>query len=433
MTGTSDDAVAVPVRVPGSKSITNRTLVLAAMARGTSRLRDPLRSDDTVAFAAALRAMGYGVREGQSGSYVDGGGVGADIAAGGEDVRVWCADAGTAARFLPPLAALLPGRYTFDGSDQLRARPVGPLVAALTALGVAVEPADARALPFTVCGSPGLAGGDVDIESTRSSQFASGLLMAGPLLRDGLRLRVGAHVSRPYLDMTVALMRRFGADVAPTGDDVYQVAPTGYVATNIAVEPDASTASYFFAAAAVTGRAVTVDGLGSASLQGDVRFVQVLAAMGARVEQTATRTTVTGTGPLRGGVFDMNDISDTFMTLACVAPYASGPVEVTGIGHARLKESDRIEAVAANLRRCGVRVEVGADWLRVHPSTPTAATIDCHRDHRIAMSFSVLALRTPGIVLDDPACVSKTFPEFHEALADLCARWGVRSSGPDRT
>ncbi|MFJ3928322.1 3-phosphoshikimate 1-carboxyvinyltransferase [Streptomyces sp. NPDC090022] len=405
-------------RVPGSKSITNRALLLAAAAPGRSRLSAPLVSDDTLAFRTALTALGSGVTD-------DGGdgGAGAWTVTGtgagpARPADVWCADAGTAARFLPPFAATGHAPVRFDGSDQLRARPLEPLLAALTGLGADVRGAG---LPFTVAGR-GLAGGRVRLDSGLSSQYLSGLLMAAPLMAGPLTVDVPRLVSRPYLDMTLALMRRFGADVEEHGSTV-TVRPGGYTATDLTVEPDASTASYVFAAAAVTGRTVRVAGLGTGSLQGDTAFVEVLRRAGAEVTVTPDWTQVTGTGALRGGFgVDMGDISDTFMTFAAIAPLADAPVTITGIGHARLKESDRIAAVAENLALLGIRTEVGPDRITVHPGTPVAgAVLGCRRDHRIAMSFSVLGLRVPGIVLDDPACVGKTFPGFHEELARLFA------------
>ncbi|WP_328304604.1 3-phosphoshikimate 1-carboxyvinyltransferase (plasmid) [Streptomyces sp. NBC_00435] len=411
-------------RIPGSKSITNRALLLAAAAPGRSRLSAPLISDDTLAFRAALVDLGTGVRDigdsgygyGDGSGYGDGAGEVWEVTGRGTGPagpgRVWCADAGTAARFLPPFAATGRGEIAFDGSDQLRARPLRPLLEALTGLGAKVR---GTGLPFSVT-ARGLAGGRIELDSRLSSQYLSGLLMAAPLMGGPLTVDVPSLVSRPYVDMTLSLMRQFGARVEEKGAAI-TVHPGGYAPTDLAIEPDASTASYFFAAAAVTGRTVRVQGLGATSLQGDTEFVDVLRLAGARVTKTADWTEVTGTGALRGGfAVDMGDISDTFMTMAAIAPLADAPVTITGIAHARLKESDRIAAVAGNLRALGIRVEEGPDRITVHPGAPTPATIDCHRDHRIAMSFSVLGLRAAGITLDDPACVAKTFPGFHEEL-----------------
>ncbi|WP_217562327.1 3-phosphoshikimate 1-carboxyvinyltransferase [Streptomyces sp. GbtcB6] len=403
-------------RVPGSKSLTNRAQLLATAAGGSSTLTAPLMSEDTLAFRRALIQLGAGIEPLPDDSVWRVTGLGRGPQGSG---RIWCADAGTAARFLPPLAATGHGDFVFEGSEQLTARPVAPLAAALRGLGARVRTAAGGTLPLRVAAGR-LDGGRLEVDGGLSSQFLSGLLMAGPLLAGPLRIRVRDLVSRPYIDMTLTLMRHFGAEVAEDAAGEFIVRPTGYRAADLRIEPDASTASYFFAAAAVTGSSVTVDGLGRESLQGDVRFVDVLERTGARVHRGREATTVTGTGVLRGGfVVDMGEISDTFMTLAAIAPLADAPITVRGIGHARLKESDRIEAVARNLRSTGVRTETGPDWITVHPGPTSPARIACHRDHRIAMAFSVLNLRTGNLTLDDPGCVAKTFPGFHEELHRL--------------
>ncbi|MGH7919844.1 MAG: 3-phosphoshikimate 1-carboxyvinyltransferase [Candidatus Dormibacteraceae bacterium] len=408
-------------QIPGSKSLTNRALLCAAGARGRSLLRRPLVSDDTEAFAAGLRELGYGVRvEGRREDQdwvVEGTGAGPQVPA----ENVFCRDAGTAARFLPALAATGRGRYRFDGTDQLRRRPLGPLLGGLQALGAGVvrEGEAGADLPFTLQAT-GLRGGDIVVDAHQSSQYVSGLLLAAPLMQGPLRLRATDLASAPYVEMTLGMMRRFGVEAAGGVGGTITVPTGGYQAREVAIEPDASTASYFFAAAALTGRTVTVPALGTESEQGDLHFVDLLERMGAGVEREPGATTVTGPAALRGGLsFDMNAISDTMMTLAAVAPYAEGPIEITGIGHTRRKESDRVAAMATNLRACGVAVEEGADRLRIHPGRPRAAAIACHRDHRIAMSFAVLGLRAPGIELDDPQCVAKTFPGFFEEFGRL--------------
>ncbi|MFH8241030.1 3-phosphoshikimate 1-carboxyvinyltransferase [Streptomyces sp. NPDC018321] len=418
-------------RIPGSKSLTNRALLLAAAAPGTSRLRAPLVSDDTVAFRTALNGLGARVEADDADQCWTVTGTGRGPVG---PAQVWCADAGTAARFLPPFAATGRGTFVFDGSEQLRARPQKALADALTRLGTHVRVHEGGRLPLHLETS-GLDGGEITLDASMSSQYVSGLLMAAPLTRRGLTLDVRSLVSRPYLDMTLRLMRHFGArfEVDETGGRI-EVRPGGYRAADVVVEPDASTASYVFAAAAVTGRTVTVPGLGADSSQGDLGFVRVLERCGARVTVGAQATTVTGDGRLRGGFdVDMGDVSDTFMTLAAIAPLADAPVTIHGIGHARLKESDRIAAVAANLRACGIRVEDGNDWITVRPGTPGPARIACHRDHRIAMSFAVLALGSGvRLELDDPACVSKTFPGFHAELNRLFPGHSIPASSEER-
>jgi 3-phosphoshikimate 1-carboxyvinyltransferase len=407
----------VVVRVPGSKSVTNRALLLAALAGGVSTLDGALVADDTAAFVSGLRGLGFEVDEDRS--------VAGDPA-GRIPVReasVWCADAGTAARFLLAACAAGNGRYTVDASAQMRRRPMGLLLEALRAQGAAFEPADADSLPVTVLAG-GLAGGVIALPGDVSSQFVSALLMVAPLARVPLTIDVSGLVSRPYVDMTLAMMAQFGVDAEREGYASFRLRPATYQAREYTVEPDASTASYFFAAAAVAPGRVTVPGLRRrGGLQGDVRFLDVLEAMGCRVTEDDVGLTVEGPAcagppaapaPLAGLTVDMTDISDTFMTLAAIAPFASSPVTMTGIANVRLKESDRIAAMEEGLRRVGVRTESGPDHVRVYPGHPRAAALDPHGDHRIAMSFSVLGLRTPGVVIDDPACVRKTCPPFFE-------------------
>jgi 3-phosphoshikimate 1-carboxyvinyltransferase len=409
----------VSVRVPGSKSVTNRALLLAALAEGTSELRGVLGADDTLAFADGLRALGFAVDE-TGGAVWRVGGAGGRIPAAEADV--YCADAGTAARFLLAACAAGTGTYRFDASAQLRRRPLSQLLDALRAQGARTGPSAAEHLPLELRAG-GLSGGALRLPGDTSSQFVSALLMAAPLGRTALELAVDGLVSRPYVDMTIGMMTAFGAAVEQDGHSFFRVAPGAYGARSYEVEPDASTASYFFAAAAVTGGRVRVPGLRRhGALQGDVRFLDVLEAMGCAVADGPDGLTVAGpagTAAPAGLTADMSDISDTFMTLAALAPYATSPVTVTGIANVRLKESDRISAMETNLRALGVRAESGADYLRVFPGTPHGGHVDPHGDHRIAMAFSVLGLRTPGVVIDDPACVRKTCPGFFELWAQV--------------
>jgi 3-phosphoshikimate 1-carboxyvinyltransferase len=402
----------VVVRVPGSKSITNRALLLAALSSGDSLLHGALEADDTLAFADGLRALGIEIERQAEGRVLVRGAAGRLPA---ERATVDCRDAGTAARFLLAACAAADGTYVVDGSAQLRRRPMGPLLRALEELGAAIEPAGATHLPVTLA-AHGLSGGELRLPGDVSSQFVSALLMAAPLAAAPLALLVDGAVSRPYIDMTIGMMDAFGVTVVREGYGRYTIpAPVTYSAREYAVEPDASTASYFFAAAAMTGGRVTVEGLHRQNaLQGDVRFVDVLEAMGASVHDTPAGLRVEGSGALHGLTVDMGDISDTFMTLAAIAPFALSPVTITGIGNVRLKESDRIAAMEQNLREARVEVESGDDCVRVLPGVPRGARIDPRGDHRIAMSFAVLGLRTPGTVVSDPSCVAKTCPRFFE-------------------
>ncbi len=410
------------VDIPGSKSITARALFLAAAAEGTTVLRRPLVSDDTEGFAEGLTALGYRVERGPDSWRIEGSPSGPPV----DTARVYCRDGATTARFLPVLAAAGHGTYHFDASEQMRRRPLGPLTQALRTLGVELHHEGAEGHhPLRVV-ARGVAGGGLVLDAGESSQYLTALLLLGPLTADGLQITVTRLVSAPYVEITLAMMRAFGVHVGreQTPEGVaFHVPPGGYTATDWAVEPDASTASYFFAAAALGGRELTVPGLGKAALQGDLRFVEVLARMGAEVETGEDATTVRGTGRLTGVTVNMRDISDTMPTLAALAPFASGPVRIEDVHNTRVKECDRLEACAQNLRRLGIEVHTGHDWIEIHPGTPRPAEITTYGDHRIVMSFAVTALRTPGISFDDPGCVRKTFPGFHEAYAELRRRW----------
>jgi 3-phosphoshikimate 1-carboxyvinyltransferase len=330
---------------------------------------------------------------------------------------------GTTSRFLLPVVALGRGRYRLDGRAPLRARPMGPVLAGIEALGARVEPHGRPGhLPVTVVAPGGLAGGRVDVPGDASSQYLSGLLLAAPYTPGGLRLRVTTSlVGRPFVDMTADVMAAFGVDVEM--DDAEFTVPAGrYRATDYRVEADASAASYLLAAAAICGGRITVEGLGSQSRQGDARFADLLAAMGADVSRSANATTVAGAGPLRGlGDVDLSDMPDMAQTLAVVAVFADGPTRVRGVGFIRGHETDRIAAVVRELRRCGIDAREEPDGFVVHPGTPQPARVATYEDHRMAMSFALLGLRAPGIEIEDPDCVAKTFPGYWQALDELRA------------
>ncbi|AEW96941.1 3-phosphoshikimate 1-carboxyvinyltransferase [Streptantibioticus cattleyicolor NRRL 8057 = DSM 46488] len=408
------------MEIPGSKSVTARALFLAAAARGTTVLRGPLVSDDSEGFAEGLITLGYQVERGPDAWTITGRPEGPAV----NEADVYCRDGATTARFLPALAAAGHGLFRFDASAQMRRRPLGPLTRALRDLGVDLTHQEEEGHhPLTVRAA-GIKGGQVTLDAGLSSQFLTALLLLAPLTEEGLRITVTDLVSVPYVEITLVMMRRFGVETVREGD-TFVVPPGGYRATDYPVEPDASTASYFLAAAALTGRRVTVPGLGAGSLQGDLRFAEVLRSMGAEVTLTRDSVTVTGAdgGRLRGLTVNMRDISDTVPTLAAIAPFADGPVRIEDVYNTRIKECDRLDACAENLRALGVPVATGRDWIEIRPARPAAARIACRGDHRIAMSFSVTGLRTPGITLDDPGCVKKTFPGFHEALAALRTAW----------
>ena len=407
------------VSVPGSKSLTNRALVCAALARGRSTIDGALVADDTQAMRIALAALGAGMARDSSSGRLLVTGTGGRLRPGPLELDMRLS--GTTSRFLLPVVALGEGEYRIDGAPPLRARPMGPVLDGIRTLGAEVRhEGEPGCLPVTIVAPGGLDGGDVAVAGDTSSQFLSGLLLAAPYARGGVRLRLTtALVSRPYVELTQAVMGAFGVEVGPDLD-----VPAGrYRATTYVVEPDASTACYFLAAAALVGGRVTVQGLGEGTRQGDARLADLLAAMGADVERTATATTVTGTGRLRGlGRVDLADMPDQAQTLAVLAPFADGPTEVTGVGFIRGHETDRIAAVVTELGRLGVAARETDDGFVVEPGTPRPARIATYDDHRMAMSFALVGLRVPGVEIEDPDCVAKTFPGFWAALDGLSGR-----------
>jgi 3-phosphoshikimate 1-carboxyvinyltransferase len=320
---------------------------------------------------------------------------------------------------LTALAALGRGTYRLDGTPRMRERPIQDLLVGLAQLGVDAVSEAANGCPPVVVRASGLRGGAARVRGDVSSQFLSGLLLAAPYADNPVELVVeGELVSKPYVDMTLAVMRSFGVTV-DAGDLTRITIPRRtYTPTDYAIEPDASAASYFFAAAAITGGEVTVDGLGSDSLQGDVRFCDCLEQMGCAVRYERNRTTVTGR-PLRGINVNMNAISDTVQTLAAVALFADGPTSITGVGHIRHKETDRIGNLAIELRKLGALVDELPDGLRITPAPLHGAQIETYQDHRMAMSLSLVGLRVPGVVILDPKCTEKTYPAFFDDLLRL--------------
>jgi 3-phosphoshikimate 1-carboxyvinyltransferase len=397
------------VTVPGSKSITNRALVCAALAEGTSTITGALVADDTAAMSACLEALG--ARVSWAGTDVTVAGMAGAIEADGVELDARLS--GTTSRFVLPLLALGPGRKRLDGAAPLRRRPMAPAFEALHALGAVVEEEGAPGcLPVVVAGP--VAGGAVAIRADLSSQFVSGLLLAGPAMPNGLQVSlVGDLVAAPFVDMTASVMHAFGAHITDLS-----VGAGGYRGCTFAVEPDASAASYFFAAAAVTNGRVTVTGLGRDSLQGDIGFVHVLEEMGAAVEIGDRQVTVTGAS-LHGIDIDLGDMPDMAQTVAAVAACAAGETRVRGVRVIRGHETDRIAAVVTELRRCGVDAEEHDDGFTIRPAPLRPTVVQTYDDHRMAMSFAVLSLVEPGITVDDPSVVAKTFPGFWDVLGRL--------------
>lgn len=407
------------VRVPGSKSITNRALVAAAVADGTSVLDGVLFADDTEAMLDSLDRLGIELQIDREASRVTVAGTGGVVPPGPADLDARMS--GTTARFLAPLLASGPGPYRLGASEAMLARPMGDGLDALVRLGASVdEQGQPGHLPVLIHAGHPSASNEVRLRADVSSQFVSGLLLSAPLRPHGLVVRLdGSVVSRPYLDLTVGVMAAFGIEVERPDDRSYVVPPGPYRATRYRIEPDASAASYFFAAPVIAGGRVRVLGLGRGSVQGDVRFVDVLEQMGAAVERTDAAIEVRSTGTLRGVEVDLTDFSDTAQTLAATAVFAESPTTVTGIGFIRRKETDRVAAVVAELRRCGIEASEDPDGFTIAPGTPAPATIRTYDDHRMAMSFALLGLRSAGITIADPGCVAKTFPTFWDVFESL--------------
>ena len=412
------------VRVPGSKSVTNRALVCAALADGISRLDGALFADDTAAMLGVLAGLGVALRSDPSAGRIEVNGSGGALGPGSDRPTIDARQSGTTARFVLPLLTVVDRPVVVTGHSQLQARPMGPTFDALRSLGAVVDDREAPGrLPATIRGGHA-AGREIEVPGDTSSQFLSGLLLVAPCLPDGLSIRVTTPlVSRPYVDLTVAVMEAFGAhvDVDGSGTQI-EVGPTGYRAVDYAVEPDASAASYPLAAAAICGGRVRVEGLGTDAHQGDAGFADLLAAMGADVVRDADGTEVRADGRPAGGEFDLTHLSDTAQTLAVVAPFADGPVRISGIGFIRGKETDRVHAVATELARCGIDVDEDDDGWTIRPGTAHPTTVRTYQDHRMAMSFALLGLRVPGIAIADPGCVAKTFPGYWAMLDELRAR-----------
>ncbi len=436
-----DHPLAARISVPGSKSHTNRALLLASLAQGPTRLEQALFSDDSIYFAHALTELGFEVHTDPRQSTVTVQGLGGRIPSSQADLFI--GNAGTAARFLTAMLTLGHGRYRLDGVARMRQRPIGDLVFALNNLGarVAATPGlpqsgshapassldapleDLRSLypPVTVHAA-GLPGGTTTIRGDTSSQFLSALLMVAPQALRPVEITINGPLhSRPYIDLTLDVMADFGVSVERQGYQAFHLVPQAYESPGkYWIEGDASSASYFFAAPAICGGWVAVENLSNASRQGDLAFVDILARMGCNLSESGDGLRVAGSRSLHGVEVDMADISDTAMTLAAVAPFAATPTTIRNIASSRLKETDRIAATCAELRRLGVRVDEYPDGMKIYPCDHfQPAAIRTYDDHRIAMAFSLIGLRVPGIEIENPACVAKTFPHFFEVLESL--------------
>ena len=405
------------VTVPGSKSIANRALVCAALAEGETTLRDVPDGDDTEAMLDCLRLLGLEVERGES----------TVVVAGGRSrfrkgpLTLPTRLAGTTSRFVTALAALGPGPYTIDGAPPLRRRPMAPLHEALASMGVTVQAREAQGhLPVTVHGPVDVSLDEVSLRGDISSQYLTALMLIAPYFPNGVRFVLTTPlVSRPYVRITAAVMASFGVPGVELGDRIITVPAGSYSARDYTVEPDASSASYPLAAAAICGGTVRVPGLTHQSLQGDAAFCHVLARMGCTVRQDETGTTVSRTGALKGIEIDMVDLSDLVPTLAAVGAFAEGATDVHGVGFIRNKESDRLTDLCSELRRAGIDATDNRDGLVVRQSRPHTATLATHHDHRLAMAFALVGLGASGIIVEDPDVVSKSWPDFWSMIEGL--------------
>ncbi|MBI5932492.1 MAG: 3-phosphoshikimate 1-carboxyvinyltransferase [Chloroflexi bacterium] len=420
-------SLSATVRVPGSKSLTNRALLIASLANGTTRLTNALFSDDSRYFAHALQTLGFDVQLDETNHEMTVTGLGGKIPAQKADLFI--GNAGTAARFLSAFLTLGHGEYILDGEPRMRERPIGDLVDALTQLGAIVESVERSTLnvqrlicpPVKIIAN-GLPGGETKVAGNISSQFLSALLMVAPYAQNPIEISLSTELnSKPYVDMTISIMRDFGVEIERDGHTQFVIHPNSYsLIPNYPIESDASAASYFFAAPAICGGTVKVENISRRSVQGDIGFLDVLIQMGCSVQETDNCLLVIGHSPLRGIDVDMRDIPDTAQTLAAIAPFASSPTRIRGIASARVKETDRIHATCAELSRLGVKVEEHQDGMTIYPcQTFRPANIQTYNDHRMAMAFSLIGLRFDGMTIENPSCVSKTFPNFFDVLKSL--------------
>ncbi len=412
----------IKVRVPGSKSITQRALVAAALADGESLLKGPLHSEDTRMLRSALEVMGVSIVD--QGDDLKVRGTAGKLNAPG-DKEIFMGNNGTGIRFMVAVAGLARGVTVLTGTERMGERPVQPMLDSLSQWGVKAESVKGTGCPPVRIESDGIAGGEATLAASKSSQFLSAMLLVAPYASRPAVIKLdGPLVSRPYVDITLAVMNAFGISVQEK-DDSFLVPQGCYNAREYAVEGDASSASYFFAAAAITGGRVTVENIPENPLQGDAAFVDILGSMGCLVEKGPEGVTVQGPpeGGLQGIDIDMSKWPDVVPTLAVVASFATGTTRITNVEHLRIKETDRLKAMATELSKLGVNITEEQDGLVIHGGDGyRGSEIETYDDHRIAMCFAVASLRVPGIKVLDPDCVGKSFPEFWDVWKDVAAQ-----------
>ena len=409
------------VTVPGSKSITNRALLLGALAKGKSTLKGVLFSDDSRVFMEALQTLGYEVVIDEEKAEVMIEGCGTDIPK--KKAEVYVGSAGTAARFLTAMLALSGGEYEVTSSEQMKARPMRPLLKALEQLGVIFEYREnAYAFPFKICGRKEVDVTSVPLNIDESSQFLSALLMTGVFCERGLRIQLtGKRDAKAYVAISMKMMEEFGCKMRQLSENEYEILPgQSYEAREYQIEPDVSAACYFYAMAAVTGGSAVVRHVHFDSSQGDIQFLRVLADMGCEVTDKLGGILVKGpTEKLKGVHVNMSNFSDQTMTLAAVSVFADSPTTIEGVAHIRKQESDRLTAIENELTRLGIVCKAGEGDLTIQPRAITPAVIQTYDDHRMAMAFAIIGTKVPGIIIDNPLCCRKTFETYFEVLTNL--------------
>lgn len=413
----------ITVSVPGSKSITNRALLLATLAQGESALEGVLFSDDSRHFLKCVEDLGFETRVDEAAKHIRVTGLGGALPY--EKASIYVGSAGTAARFLAAYLGCSHGTYMIDASEQMKKRPMEPLLKALESVGAVITCTEALGhFPMRISGR-GICNYDITVDIDKSSQFLSALLISGCLAKEDLHIHIEGSHGMAYIRMTMDMMEQFGVRVGQVSDREF-VIPKGqhYEAKHYCVEPDASAAAYFWALAAILGISVTVERLHFDSLQGDVAFARVLEQMGCTVTDDETGITVTGPadGILKGIRANMHACSDQAITLAAIAPFADGPVHITGISHIRLQESDRIAAILTNLAAMGIEAREEEDGLVIYPGKVQPACIQTYDDHRLAMGFAVTGCRAEGITILDPMCCRKTFETYFQVLDEVTGR-----------
>lgn len=414
------------VQVPGSKSITNRALLLGALANGTTTLQGVLLSDDSEVFMEALSSIGYDIHIDRSAKVVTIHGLDGQIPACGQEREVYVGSAGTAARFLTAMLALSGQSFHVTSSPQMQKRPMKPLLLALEMLGARIRyDEQPYAFPFHITGCQELSPAYVPLDIDASSQFLSALLLCAVMRKNGLCIRLtGSRDARAYVKISTRMMQDFGVSVVQLDHNTYKVASgQHYIAQKYQIEPDISAACYFYALAAIKGTTGKVLHVHPDATQGDIQFLKVLQDMGCTMHDDIDGIALTGPSKsLKGINVDMSDFSDQTMTLAAIAPFADSETKITGVAHIRRQESDRIHGIVTELTRMGIKATEQEDGVMISPGHPNAITVHTYQDHRMAMAFAITGCRTNGMIIDDPMCCQKTFKEFFEVLDSIIRR-----------